>query len=69
MKVSPFSSNDLLNEKFREMEQMKDEFNLADDKLSKFSATNDAEKEKKLLNLIVEIIVKITLKKYYETCD
>lgn len=27
------------------------------------------EKEKKMLNLIVDIIVKATLKEYYETCD
>lgn len=27
------------------------------------------EKEEKLLNLLVEIIVKTTLKEFYETCD
>ena len=29
----------------------------------------EAEKEEKLLNLLVEIIVQTTLKEFYETCD
>lgn len=30
---------------------------------------NEREKEKKLVNLIIEFIVNKTLKEYYETCD
>lgn len=30
---------------------------------------NEREKEEKLVNLIIEIIVQSTLKEYYETCD
>ena len=40
-----------------------------DEKIDQNLKEIELEKEKKLLNLIVEIIVKATLKELYETCD
>ncbi|MBE9583388.1 hypothetical protein IM792_02920 [Mucilaginibacter sp. JRF] len=39
------------------------------DKIIKDIDNIETEKEEKMLNLIAEIIVKSTLKEYYETCD
>ena len=41
---------------------------IAEEKL-KENTEFEAEKEEKLLNLLVEIIVQATLKEFYETCD
>lgn len=51
------------------MENDKESNKFLDDKITKNFDEIELEKEKKLLNLIVEIIVKATLKEYYETCD
>lgn len=40
-----------------------------DEKINKTFEEIEAEKERKLLNLIVQIIVEITLKEYYEIRD
>jgi hypothetical protein len=40
-----------------------------DEKITKKSSENELEKKNKLLTLIAKIIVKATLKEYYETCD
>lgn len=42
---------------------------LTDEKISKTIDEIEEEKEKKLVNLIVRIIVKATLKEYYEKGD
>jgi len=49
------------------MEKTKEDF--MDDEIKKNIEEIEREKEIKLLNLIAEIIVKATLKEYYETCD
>ncbi len=40
-----------------------------DEEITKKCVENDLEKKNNLLTLIAEIIVKATLKEYYETCD
>ena len=40
-----------------------------DEKISEHFEQLETENEKKLLNLIVEVMVKITLKDFYETGD
>ena len=51
------------------MENGTDNEQLIDDKIAKNIEEIEREKEKKLLTLLAEIIVRITLKEYYETCD
>ena len=49
-----------------EMEKVSENIILTDDKILKTIEEIEREKEKKFVNLIVEIIVKATLKEYYE---
>jgi len=51
------------------MENGTDNEQLIDDKIAKNIEEIEREKEKKLVNLIVKIIVKATLKDYYEEGD
>ena len=52
-----------------EMEKVSENIILTDDKILKTIEEIEREKEKKFVNLIVEIIVKATLKEYYEKGD
>ncbi|MBF9252123.1 hypothetical protein I2I11_02345 [Pontibacter sp. 172403-2] len=51
------------------MEKVSENNNLSDDKILKTNAEFEQEKEKKFVNLIIEIIVSITLREYYEKGD
>ncbi|MFC0514664.1 hypothetical protein ACFFGT_10645 [Mucilaginibacter angelicae] len=51
------------------MKREERKFKLAANKNDENFEDIEREKEKKMLNLIVEIIVKATLREYYETCD
>ena len=48
------------------MEKISENKELKDELVLKTLTESEQEKEKKLVNLIVEIIVSITLKEYYE---
>lgn len=48
------------------MEKISENKELKDELILKTHTESEQEKEKKLVNLIVEIIVSITLKEYYE---
>lgn len=48
------------------MENVKKKTNLLDDKILKTTDQFELEKEQKLVNLFIEIIVSSTLKEYYE---
>lgn len=52
-----------------EMENMQNENPEIDKIFNEKIEQNEREKEEKLVNLIIEIIVQSTLKEYYETCD
>lgn len=51
------------------MENMKEDTTLLDNKISKTIDQFEQEKEQKLVNLFIEIIVSSTLKEYYEKGD
>lgn len=51
------------------MESMKEDTTLLDNKISKTIDQFEQEKEQKLVNLFIEIIVSSTLKEYYEKGD
>ena len=51
------------------MERERDESALKDIKIQEAIKINELEKEEKLVNLIVEIIVEATLKEFYEKSD
>lgn len=40
-----------------------------DDKIARHFGELEQEKEERLITLIADVIVKMTLKEYYETCD
>ncbi len=51
------------------MEKLRENTDLTDELILKANAEIEQEREKKFVNLIVEIIVSITLKEYYEKGD
>lgn len=54
------------------MENKKENFgtsNNIEDRIEKIDSEVEREKEEKLVNLIIEIVVSSTLKEYYETSD
>ena len=51
------------------MENVKEKTNTADEIISKTNDEIEQEKERNFVNLIIEIIVSITLKEYYEKSD
>lgn len=51
------------------MENVQKENPEIDKIFNKITRENEKEKEEKLVNLIIEIIVQSTLKEYYEACD
>lgn len=51
------------------MENVKKDAPEIDKLLHEIIQQNEQEKEKKIVNLIIEIIVKSTLREYYETCN
>ncbi len=51
------------------MENVKEDTTLLDNKISKTIDQFEQEKEQKLVNLFIEIIVSSTLKEYYEKGD
>ena len=51
------------------MEMLIEDAVLTEDKILKTNEDIECEKEKKFVNLIVEIIVSATLKEYYEKSD
>ena len=51
------------------MENAKEKTNLTDEKILKTNDEIEQEKERNFVNLIIEIIVSITLKEYYEEGD
>lgn len=52
-----------------EMEKMIENTDVLDDKILKTIDEIEQEKERKFVNLIIEIIVSATLKEYYEKSD
>lgn len=52
-----------------EMENVQNENPEIDKIFNEKTEQNEREKEEKLVNLIIEIIVQSTLKEHYETCD
>lgn len=51
------------------MENVKEKTDLVDEIISKNNDEIEQEKERNFVNLIIEIIVSITLKEYYEKSD
>ncbi len=51
------------------MEKLRENIDLKDELILRTNTEIEQEKEKKFVNLIVEIIVSITLKEYYEKGD
>ncbi len=51
------------------MEKLRENIDLKDELILRTNAEIEHEKEKKFVNLIIEIIVSITLKEYYEKGD
>lgn len=51
------------------MEQQNEEKNLIDEKITEIYCDFEKEREQKLVNLLVKIIVSITLKELYEKGD